>query len=328
MIRSKIDSLHRNFWLQSLLPLLVFPMVFAIYCQPALGQAGGEEEESFLREAEDENETEAPFIEMVEERLDRLQETVEELVEAYDEISRRVGDGEDHAQAPAIENGVLHAFHLNYIEPKLLAETLETFLGTSQLRLVPDEENDMLLTYSSENMLQKVHHLVETLEAANQPSESSAYNPDEETRSLQIRIFWLADGVGESSAENYLPAAVIDAVRRLGLESPRLVAQSATSVAGEREEASQFQFHFPARVGDQSLVFESEGEVMIGPQPQLELHVVVASPRNPVELAGKLSAPLGHYMVLGTTNYAVGADSTRFAFVVQVVASESYAPEE
>jgi len=328
MIRSKLDSLHRNLWLQSLLPLLVFPIVFAIYCQPALGQVDGEEEESFISEEEDENETEAPFIEMVEERLDRLQQTVEELVEAYDEISRRVGDGEDREQAPTIENGVLHAFHLNYIEPELLAETLETFLGTSQLRFVPDEENGMLFTYSSEDMLQKIDHLVETLEAANEPSESTDYNPDEETLSLQIRIFWLADGVGESSAENYLPVAVIDAVRQLGLESPQLVAQSATSVAGEREEASHFQFRFPASVGDQSLTFESEGEVMIGPQPQLELHVVVASRRTPIELAGKLSAPLGHYMVLGTTNYVVGSDSTRFAFVVQVLEAKSYAPEE
>jgi len=162
-----------------------------------------------------------------------------ELMAAHEEIERQ-----QTRNLPPLENGVLHAFRLKHIDPRLLAETLESFLGTSQLRLVPYVENNMLLTYSSENMQEQISQLVETLDAKSEATDTAFYAQNEAPQSLQIRIFWLADGMGESDSEQILPDAVIEAVGQLGLESPQLVAQSATSLAGKRDEPSHFQFRF------------------------------------------------------------------------------------
>ncbi|NOY40614.1 MAG: hypothetical protein GXP26_02085 [Planctomycetes bacterium] len=238
-----------------------------------------------------------------------------------------------------LEDGVLRAFRLQHIAPDLLARTLESFLGENQLRLVPDLVNNMLIVYAKENVLEQISELVETLDQ----NPDSQYESDEEetieAQSLLIRIFWLANGLPEGEGSDpyeYLPDSVIEAVGQLGLQEPRLVTQSSTSVYAEVDDATDFHFYFPAFVLDEALQFQSRGELFFQhqsaydpPMLMLELGVEVQGESNLIELAGKLSAPLGHYMVLGTTNYATEhVGESRFAFVVQIIEAKSYAPEK
>ena len=208
---------------------------------------------------------------------------------------------------PPLENGKLHAYRLQHIDPALLAETLESFLGTSQLRLVPDVDNNILLTYASEQVSEQISNLVKVLDAENDPNASPSMAESEKAQSLLIRLFWLADGFGTDEPRDYLPLAVIQAVNQLGLREPQLVSQSAAALACKQGEEREFEFRFPALFGGQTLQFESQGSLMLSGQPQLNLHVRVHSDPVPIELAGTLSAPLGHYMVLGTANYASAA---------------------
>ena len=233
---------------------------------------------------------------------------------------------------PQLENGTLNAYRLKHVSPELLAETLETFLGLNQLRLVPDQENKILLAYSTREVAEQISKLVDVIDTSPERSEHS--HRATEAQSAMIRIFWLAEGdpTKESSdPEKYLPEAVIKAVEKLGLQSQKLVAQSATSIAiGPVGDVSDsFQFQFPATIYEEIFSLQGRGIIALENQPQLDLQISIDTPTSPIELSGIITAPRDHFMVLGTANYAGQIDrTTRFAFVVQVTDTQSFAPEE
>jgi len=234
----------------------------------------------------------------------KMRAALEHLVDAAHE-QLEVGQ---NADLPPLEDGTLRAFRLKYVDPEVLAHTLEVLLGPNRLRLVPDSSHGTLLAYADRESMNQLEELVEQLDASTTPKEST------EPRSLMVRIFWLADGLPEadgSDAGDYLPDAVLKAIGRLGLRSPRLVSQSTASLAiGLAEEERAFRFKFPAVVHGKHLEFNTYGEMVLNEQPQLSLQLEVSGP-FPFALSGRLSAPLGHYMVLGAGNYVADARGGR-----------------
>ncbi len=266
----------------------------------------------------------------------RLRKALEQLVAEHQQI-----ESEKLVNLPPLEDGTIQAFNLKNIDPGVLAETLEMLLGPNQVRLVPDAEHSTLLAYANKESMRQIQEMIVQLDATFKSSESASGEAEpEEPRSLMVRIFWLADGLPEwegistGNLLDYLPGSVLEAVERLGLEGPRLVSQSTASVViGEEEEGSEFHFKFPAIAIGAPLQFQSHGEMMLEERPRMNLHVEISGEMGSFELGGRLSAPLGHYMVLGTANYVQRnhaqdqLTTSRFAFVVQVVEAESFAPE-
>ena len=232
-----------------------------------------------------------------------------------------------------IENGKLHVFQLKHVSPTFLTETLETFLGKDKLRIVNEMGTETLLVYSSDEVAEQINEVVNALDTdpappSNQPADIQP------TQSLRLRIFWLAEGDPmdrNTDPEEFLPEAVINAVKTLGLQTQKLVAQSTTSlVVGHGDDNSEgFQFQFPATTDEEMFTLQCQGEITLDNQPRLDLQISIDTPTSPLELSGIITAPLDHFMVLGTTHYAPQHDyTTRFAFVVQVIEAQSFAPEE
>ena len=95
-----------------------------------------------------------------------------------------------------------------------------------------------------------------------------------------------------------------------------------------------------ARFDNQELLFNCSTKLSLNEKERVELYVQSqilerSEQQSVCSLQGSLTAPLGHYMVLGTTNYVAKKsevdktlDTSRFAFVIQVVEADSYAPEK
>ncbi len=279
----------------------------------------------------------------------RLLQQIEQKLRAANKV---IKGSDPSANLPPIQKGQAAVFHLKYTDAEDIAEVLHKFYGSHQVRLAPDSEQNRLIVFASHESLQAISKLIPQLDVTNESPEASDEEEEEAEapQALMVRIFWLADGLpeGEGSEAN-LPKGVLDAVGRLGLRSPRLVVQSTASLAIDEERGSKFQSAFPIILHGSRVQFRSHGMVrMLDDHPRLELQAEVY---GQFELSGKLSAPLGHYMVLGTANYVTGGPepfsedpgfgaptrktttrkkpaTSRFALVVQVIEAESFAPEE
>ncbi|BBO35411.1 secretin N-terminal domain-containing protein [Lacipirellula parvula] len=190
----------------------------------------------------------------------------------------------------------------------------------------------------------------------------AAATPVAPRRTLMLRVFWLADGVeGFDSPEDYLPFPAVQSLGKLGITHPRLVTQTFTSISvQENAEAVQFSTQVPAVLFDQPMRMLLSGDLSATADNRslVDMHLAIESNGPVCEMNGSLAAPIGHFMVLGTANSVIGGsvvaemggggmgmgrgreggmgmsapaaklNSTRFAFVVQVVEAESFAPEE
>jgi|GEM_PF-5768734 len=297
------------------------------------------------------------FAEMIRQQQEQIHELHEQLQHLHEGLiaTHEELEGGRMTHLPPIQDGQMVVFPLKYINAEEIAGVLHEFYGTDQLRLAPDPDHNRLLVFAKQRPLADIKQLVKQLDVADESTES-ARGEVEHARplALMVRLFWLADGPleGESTwADDGIPfpLTVLDAVHRLGLSEPYLVTQSTASLAlGEEEEGCEFHFNFPAIIHGVSLQFQSHGEMVFDGQPRLDLQVEVS---GQFELGGRLSAPLGHYMVLGTANYVPsrwsgggglgggyggGSDggeepkliTSHFAFVVQVIEAKSFAPEE
>jgi len=273
------------------------------------------------------------------EQIQELHQQLQQLHATHEEKM----EGRQLANLPPLEDGTLQVFHLKNIDPSVLAETLDLLLGPNQLRLVPDAEHGTLLAYAEKESMRQISEMIVQLDATSKSTGGATDKPIAgEPQLLMVRIFWLADGLPEGEgthAMDYLPQTVVDAFDRLGLREPRLVSQSSASVViGSEGEVSIFQFDFPAIVHGKLLQFQSHGQMILEGQPRIQLRVAVP---GKFELEGRVSAPLGHYMVLGTANYVaekhvgkrvsldqpIRFSTSRFACVVQVIEAESFAPD-
>ncbi len=165
-------------------------------------------------------------------------------------------------------------------------------------------------------------------------------------RSLMVRIFWLSDGPTNPDAqlaEEFLPESVLTALRRVGIKDPHIVLQSNTSIALGEEDESQFKVDdLPAIVFRERLLFKARGDIRAAGGDQLRLRMEAYTVRmvdkqifQENKISGSMIAPLEHFVVLSTANYSSSypdkdgtLSSSRIAFVVQIVESQSFAPEQ
>ncbi len=259
-------------------------------------------------------------------------------------------EAERRKHLPPLENGLLQVFQLREIDPVEVAEILNELLGPAQLRMAPDSEHSRLLVYARQKILDEISALIQQFDVPEDPNSSQAKDDKYLAESLMVRIFWLSDGATYPDAQpanNFLPNSVTEALKHVGIAAPFLVLQSNTSIALNEDGAASFHVHdLPVNVFNDRLRFSAEGEVHAVDTNQIRLRMETATERTvgnePIaenHIGGSMVAPLNHFMVLGTTNYAAptshegvtskSTDATsRFAFVVQVIEAKSFTPDE
>jgi hypothetical protein len=210
---------------------------------------------------------------------------------------------------PALDNGTIKVYRFMYAQPRDAAKTVESLFGTQSLRLAVDERSNSLLVYGRPDTVSTLDALLTRLDEqaspdGAKPAATSAAAP----RSLLLRVFWLADLMPETVGQaptDFLPMSVLEAVtEKLGLEAPRLVAQSATSLATNKDEPIEFSANVPAVLLEQPAMMSCSGKLKLVDEnrARMEMGVQVGGPAANCDLRGSMATPLGHYMVLGTAN--------------------------
>ncbi len=286
-------------------------------CEPTFAQFGN------VERVEEESSTAE-----LEERLDRLQETVEELLDAYAEITQEIGANKDHEKLPAMENARLAVFPMKALHPDEAADYLENLIGLQPMRTASNGRGDQLIVFAPDEILIKIHDILKTLDV---PKVREKAEPRKaiEARGLLARIFWLADGLSEGTGQplsNYLPPSVLDAVTRLGLQNPRIVIQNTSSMTMEAVEGASQSAEFRSDglpvvvINGESLIFSSKGHLSMFPENSrnhgqllMEFEFEIDGKYGRCKMNGSAIAPLSHYMVLGTTNYVVGGPTPALA---------------
>ncbi len=274
------------------------------------------------------------------------------------------------------KNAALHVYSLKHIPAQEAAKHLDFLLGKGLARISFDKNRNLLLVVATTEIDNRIDDILRTLDAlAKEKTSSSKMHIPPKT--LLVHTFWLADGLkeGEGSLTTGLPNSVYHALQKLGLETPRTVARSTSSLiakvkSDDDKNSKQFRSKMSAIIHGRTLQLENNGNLGLLEHQQIKIQMrtiisgttFVPGGRNPkrlgeCEVEGSLTVPLGHYMVLGTANYAGRPDlagqqlpmpldskqqsmlpiqpfdqgklpSSRFAFVIQVVEANSFAPDK
>lgn len=210
---------------------------------------------------------------------------------------------------PELDNGTIKVYRFMYAQPRDAAKTVESLFGNQSLRLAVDERSNSLLVYGRPDTVSTLDALLTRLDEQASPdgakvAATSAAAP----RSLLLRVFWLADMMPETVGQNpydFLPESVVGAAtNKLGLQAPRLVAQTATSLATNKDEPIEFSTNVPAVLLEQPAMMSCSGKLKLVDENRvrMEMAVQVSGPAVNCDLRGSMATPLGHYMVLGTAN--------------------------
>ena len=211
---------------------------------------------------------------------------------------------------PPLENGTMKLYKLKFVPAHAAAQTVESLFGAQALRLAVDERGNTLIAYSKPESIAALDSLVSRLDE----QAAAAADPDKSTknnaalpRSLMVRVFWLADGVPQTFGQNpadFLPASVLAATAKLGLESPRLVVQTVSSLATGKEDTVEFSTSVPAALFEQAVVMNCGGKLKLvsDDRVRVDMNAHVVGDTTSCDLIGSMATPLGHYMVLGTAN--------------------------
>jgi len=225
------------------------------------------------------------------------------------ELSQQLTKLERTRESPPIEDAEIKVFSLVSVKAPEVAKTLESLFG-AQIRVAIDERTNALIVFGKGNALQAVEALLLRLDQSD-----SASPRGNAARSLLLRVFWLADGLpkGEGQdAQKFLPAAVIKATERLGLEGPRLVTQTVNSLALGQQPAVPFSTQVPATVFNQPANLNCKGQMrsVDGDRAAVDIEIQVTGWSINCQLSGSLATPLRHYMVLGTANSVISDPAT------------------
>jgi hypothetical protein len=279
-----------------------------------------------------------------------LQAREQALVEAKMQLAKFERD-----RLPQIESGDLKVYTLQALPAQDAALSIESLFGAKSIRVAVDNRTNSLIVYGDREALPTIDALLQRLdqqESAEKRSELAATA----SQPLVLRVFWLADGMGHDEAIEVLPENVVKAAMKLGIGTPMLVTQSMTTLNVGEKDGVEFATSVPAVLFERHLDLAVGGKLtLVEPdRAAVAMHANVYSKGINSELRGSIAMPLGHYMILGTSNTvipqvserdgrgqedgAAGAGmgesgettfhSTRFAFVVQVIPAESFAPGE
>lgn len=218
-------------------------------------------------------------------------------------------------------DAVIRVFALKYLQAGQAAETVTSIFGDRPLRVAIDPRAHTLIVAGAEDALDSVGALLAKLDVDSGEDEasSSPMTGGAAPRSLLVRIFWLADGLGDDEGRRPigpLPQSVVEAVSQLGLDHPRLVGQTVNALSRDGDPTREvgFQTRVPALLFKQPVQLQCIGAVSPVQNGRVDLTVEIdaTGPSVDTELSGSLTAPLGHYMVLGTAN-SVSADAATLA---------------
>ncbi len=242
-----------------------------------------------------------------------------------------------------MQNSQVSVFRLKYLPANSAAVTISALLGEKGFRMATEEKSNQLIVSAPAEISKAIDELLQKIDTAPaQKNENRVASQQQSApKSLQVHTFWLADEMPTSSRPDHLPESVIEALNKIGVRYPGIVAQSTTSlIAKSRNDVSMSESFMHATFKDHEFLFTNGVELSLNKEKHIELHVQTqilkgSEKKNACELRGSLTAPLGHYMVLGTTNYVAGnpekdnmLDTSRFAFVIQVVEADSFAPDK
>jgi hypothetical protein len=222
------------------------------------------------------------------------------------------------APLPAIADPQTAVYQLSHVEAKGIADALMRIFGSGQMRVAIGDDPKTLIVVATMELADDVEELVQSLDvqpSANRGAVGAATaNPAAGPRSLLVRIFWVADHLPEGEGQElatFLPFGVIEAFENLGLESPRVVTQTVNSVARPATDrsADPVSFATTTQVISPSIAatqLKSNGVATLNNEGRVDLNVEIElSGGTNCQVAGTITAPLGHYVVLGTANSMV-----------------------
>jgi len=303
-----------------------------------------QQQAEFQQQQAEFQEQRAKLQQNAQEQVAKFHEKERQLVQALQEAHREL-EQRHQVSMPPLEQTETRVFHLKHINSNRLSNTLVEILGTDQLRVSADASSQTLVLRGGKDVLSRAESLISHMDKPEVVSKSESHSAL--PRSLMVRIFWLSDGdtnagAQPAEAKQFLPNSVIDALKRVGIETPFVVLQSSTSVALEEDDEVRFEVRsLPAIVFNERLLFNAWGEVRADEGDRIRLRMEASTTRtsgvDENHVSGSMIAPLEHFVVLGTTNYASptpdgmsgdGSHSnSRFAFVVQMVKSQSFGPK-
>ncbi len=254
----------------------------------------------------------------------------EETMEAMQAYRRRVQELEEAARKsqesqslPPLNDPQTMVFELKYLKAQSTADALVDLFGLQRIRVAAGDDGTQLIVATEEPLVENVAQLIQSLDKPQGEPRQTVDAPTQANqeagapRSLTLRTFWLADSLPEGEGQDpakFLPKSVLAAVQQLGLDEPRLVAQTVNSLSRDAnpEHDVPFSTRIPALIFNQPAQLSGSGKVLPVRDGRAELEVLiqVAGPTVNAELGGSLATPLGHYMVLGTANSVSGLPAT------------------
>lgn len=206
---------------------------------------------------------------------------------------------------PLPDNAAIKVFKLQYVRPDDIGQALQKITGGGGPRVAVDERTDALLIAGTDKQISVAEQLVKTLD---QPGKAQG-NTGPET--LQVRIVWLLDKVGESSPEpkaTIVTPQVLEALHELGFERPSVACQQLSTITlGTPGRGGDFHFQVPTLVHGYPWQFEGQGEISLATDNRyaMKFGIDIVQPNNPqrCQVGGSIVTPLDHYTVLGTTTF-------------------------
>ncbi len=241
------------------------------------------------------------------------------------------------------EEPEVKVFQLKYATVPAVAQNLQILLGEEGYRLAIEENSNALIVSAPPATSQRIEALIRAIDIAPATRDGSD-SADRSTlgpKSLMVRIFWLSQGAADEDsppAADYLPGPVIDALTHVGLTEAYVVSQSNSTVAFDGDSKSQFRVgDYPVRVDGQLQTLNAQGEITAVDENIMRLRIETYTTREITvddelefvqenEVHGAIVAPIGHFSVVGTTNYAPTKMGTvkKGALVLQMLKAQTF----
>lgn len=236
--------------------------------------------------------------------------TREQLGKVKDFIAKVDVEGAEAAAAPPR----MRIFPLRHIEPdQFLEEAIKIAIqsGTTGGSFAVDRPRKSVLVSGGQSAIEAVASLLASLDT-----------PAARTQDLQVRVVWLVSG-GDAPAPPDDLKEVLPALAKLGIDKPRLAAQTVVNTTPN----AQFQAQGVTKIGG-NYQFSATGRLTDKPDaPELQVNIRAVESGNPgaaevCALQTQIAAPPGHLVVLGVTP----TGSMTSVFVVQVLRPNANRP--
>jgi len=320
MVRAKavLEQMHKVHALQEeLFPLLVGPrdeekQKEITRLVKELDSVNQEVRERFaaLEAVDEEDAKHRAFEQELHATRQQLEETQRQLAERQLQLTKtaeQMAKSERDRALPPLDNAEVKVYRLTFAPAGGTADAVEALLGAQAVRVASDERTNSLVVYAKPQSLPAIDALVERLDQHGRVNDDGI--APQTPPPIMLRVFWLADGLpveeGTDPAE-FLPASVLRAIKKLGLNNPRLVTQTVNSLAADSGDVD-FSTNVPALLLNQMVGFNCTGKMKRTGDNQIGLgmQINVMGPGIHSELKGSIVTPLMHFMVLGTANSVI-----------------------